>query len=92
MNIENRAEYFANNNFEMHDNHFKGLKKGYEEGYRDASKDIFKFIDWLLSIPVTRYQGISTEPEEYMPKEFNLLRGDLIKNGEELLKQFRYEN
>ena len=54
-------------------------------------KEIIDFALWLLSGTVTKSKGINTEDIIYRPKEWDLLAGNLIKQGKNLLKQFRNE-
>ena len=54
-------------------------------------KEIIDFALWLLSGTVTKSKGIHTEDIIYRPKEWDLLAGNLIKQGKNLLKQFRNE-
>jgi len=52
-----------------------------------SEEEVLKFIKYLLSKKVTRARSIS-ELEEYLPKEFQLLSGELMENGKELLSEW----
>ena len=56
--IEERAEYYAHNNFEMHEtNNYKALLKGYTKGAEDQKQiDENLAIDLLHWIGVNQYQ------------------------------------
>jgi hypothetical protein len=62
-----------------------GAKDQAERMY--SEEEVLKFIKYLLSKKVTRARSIS-ELEEYLPKEFQLLSGELMENGKELLSEW----
>lgn len=57
-----------------------------------SEEEVLEFIKYLLSKKVTKARNVS-DLEEYLPKEFQLLSGELTKNGKDLLlewsKQFK---
>jgi len=54
-----------------------------------VDKEIIDFALWLLSGTVTKSKNINEKDVIYRPKEWDLLKGNLIHQGENLLKQFR---
>jgi len=55
-----------------------------------SSKLAIKFAEWMLSKNITRLFSMQNQIE-YRPIEFNLLKGELLKNGKELYQEFLKE-
>jgi hypothetical protein len=65
--LEEAAEYFAHNNFNMHDtNNYKALKEGFIKGYELAKQEIF---EWLS------YNDLLTDEVDILQKEFENSKG-----------------
>jgi hypothetical protein len=52
-----------------------------------SEEDMLEFTKYLLSKKVTKAKSIS-DLEEYLPKEFQLLSGELMRNGKELISEW----
>ena len=52
-----------------------------------SEEDMISFAKYLLSKKVTKAKSIS-DLEEYLPKEFQLLSGELMRNGKELISEW----
>jgi hypothetical protein len=63
----------------------KGAKWQAERMY--SEEDMLEFTKYLLSKKVTKAKSIS-DLEEYLPKEFQLLSGELMRNGKELISEW----
>jgi hypothetical protein len=52
-----------------------------------SEEDMLEFTKYLLSKKITKAKNIS-DLEEYLPKEFQLLLGELMRNGKELISEW----
>ena len=52
-----------------------------------SEEDMLEFTKYLLSKKITKAKSIS-DLEEYLPKEFQLLSGELMRNGKELISEW----
>ena len=77
--IQQKANNFAHNYFDMHDNHFNGLSTGYIRGYEEGAMD---FVNWLTKHPL-----------DFQFADKNQLIGLDMKyySSEELYKTFKNE-
>ena len=62
-----------------------GFKAAEEKMY--SKEDMLEFTKYLLSKKITKAKNIS-DLEEYLPKEFQLLLGELMRNGKELISEW----
>jgi hypothetical protein len=56
-----------------------------------SEEDMLEFTKYLLSKKITKAKSIS-DLEEYLPKEFQLLSGELMRNGKELISEWFEQN
>lgn len=69
------------------------IKKGFIAGAKwqqermYSKEDMLEFTKYLLSKKITKAKSIS-DLEEYLPKEFQLLLGELMRNGKELISEW----
>ena len=63
----------------------QGVKWQQERMY--SEEDMLEFTKYLLSKKITKTKSIS-DLEEYLPKEFQLLLGELMRNGKELISEW----
>jgi hypothetical protein len=71
------------------------LSKSYENCVEMYTKEqveelAIEFAKYLFSTEITKHTSMEN-PVKYTPSEFNLMKGNLIKNGEELFKLFLKE-
>jgi len=52
-----------------------------------TEEEVLNFTKYILSKKITIARS-SSDLEEYLPKEFQLLSGELMKNGKELISQW----
>ena len=52
-----------------------------------SEEDMLEFTKYLLSKKITKAKSIS-DLEEYLPKEFQLLLGELMRNSKELISEW----
>jgi len=78
VNVDEYKEY-AINDF------IAGAKWQAERMY--SEEDMLEFTKYLLSKKITKAKSIS-DLEEYLPKEFQLLSGELMRNGKELISEW----
>jgi hypothetical protein len=67
------------------------LKRAFIAGVEFAEPKVeeiaIEFAKYLFSSKITKYKSIS-KLEKYIPPEFNLMKGELIKNGNNVFKEF----
>ena len=66
-----------------------GIIKGanWQQERMYSEEDMLEFTKYLLSKKITKAKSIS-DLEEYLPKEFQLLLGELMRNGKELISEW----
>jgi hypothetical protein len=84
--IEEELEGYDEIDFSTYERFIKlGAKWQAERMY--SEEDMLEFTKYLLSKKVTKAKSIS-DLEEYLPKEFQLLSGELMRNGKELISEW----
>ena len=83
--LEEVAANLADPNLCKTDNWIAGAKYQAERMY--SQEDMLEFTKYLLSKKITKAKSIS-DLEEYLPKEFQLLSGELMRNGKELISEW----
>jgi hypothetical protein len=83
---ENEVEKAALNDTKSIDR-IDGFKAGVTFAESKFKETAIEFAKYLFSREITRNSSKEDEMV-YTPPEFNLMKGDLIKNGKELFNQF----
>lgn len=92
IDLNKEAEYYAHNYFEMHNNHYKGLKSGFIAGANSkfvkeqillAQIEILQCQVDKLAMGITKAISI-TECEQYTTPEIKLIQGDIMYQIEKL--------
>ena len=68
----------------------QGLKLYKDNEARRFEELAVEFAKYLFSTEITKHTSMENSVK-YIPSEFNLMKGNLIKNGEELFKLFLKE-
>ena len=76
--------------FEKTDESLYGFIEGSEFAQDELKNIAIEFAKWMFSQEITKCRSM-TESESYIPKEFNLMKGELMVAGESLLEQFLKE-
>lgn len=66
------------------------FKAGVEFAESKFEELAIEFAKYLFSTEITKHTSMK-DSVKYIPSEFSLMKGDLIKNGEELFKLFLKE-